>query len=140
MDIETRLLLKNTQAILAARNLETGGAVQRYIDSEVLRLSNPFVPFQGGQLIQSGISGSDIGSGEVRWNGPYARYLYYGKLMVAPSGSSWAKKGEKKHLTDKDLTYHRAPKRGAFWFERMKAAHRKDILRGAARIAGGRVK
>ena len=140
MDVETRLLLHATQTLLAARNLETGGAVQRYIDSEVLRLSDPYLPLRDGDLKRAGLDGTTIGSGEVEWKGPYARYLYYGKLMLSPSGSCWAKRGEKKHLTDKDLNFHGAPKRGSFWFERMKTAHRKSILKGAARIAGGRVR
>ena len=142
MDVETKLLLKSTQVLLAARNLEVGGVVQRYIDSEVLRLSDPYLPFQSSSagLKDAGLDGTTVGSGEVRWNGPYARYLYYGKLMLSPSGSSWAKHGEKKHLTDKDLNFHGAPKRGSFWFERMKTVHQKNILKGAAKIAGGRVR
>jgi len=141
VDIETRLILNNLQIILAFRNLEVGGRVQQYIDSEVLRLCDPYLPFQSasGGLKDAGINGTDIGSGTVKWNGPYARYLYYGKLMVGPNGSSWVKHGEKKHLTNRDLTYNGAPKRGSYWFERMKAAHLKGILQGAARIAGGRV-
>ncbi len=139
MDIETRLILNNLQTILAARSLQTGGQVQQYIDSEVLRLSDPYLPHNSGGLKDAGIDGTKIGSGQVIWNGPYARYLYYGKLMVGSNGSSWVRHGEKKHLTDKNLTYQGAPKRGSYWFERMKAAHRKEILKGAARIAGGRI-
>lgn len=138
MDIETRLILNNLQTILAVRGMEAGGRVQQYIDSEVLRLSAPYLPHSSGGLEDAGIDGTKVGSGQVKWNGPYARYLYYGKLMVGPNGSSWVKHGEKKHLTDKKLTYQGAPKRGSYWFERMKAIHRKEILRGAVRIAGGR--
>ena len=140
MDIETKLLLKSTQVLLAARNLEVGGAVQCYIDSEVLRLSDPYLPLRDGDLKRAGLDGTTVGSGEVEWKGPYARYLYYGKLMLSPSGSCWAKHGEKKHLTDKDLNFHGAPKRGSFWFERMKTVHQKNIVKGAAKIAGGRLK
>jgi hypothetical protein len=101
---------------------------QMYVDNEVLRLSDPYIPFQSGMLKKSGILGTEIGSGTVVWNAPYARYLYYGKAMggVAP-----------KHVLNKNLTYHGAPQRGAFWFERMKADKGKQILRGAARLAGG---
>jgi hypothetical protein len=101
---------------------------QIFVDSEVLRLSDPYIPFQSGMLKKSGILGTEIGSGTVVWNAPYARYLYYGKAMggVAP-----------KHILNKNLTYNGAPRRGAFWFERMKSDKGKQILRGAARIAGG---
>jgi hypothetical protein len=39
-----------------------------------------------------------------------------------------------KKLTDTNLTFHGAPKRGAFWFERLKADKKDQILRGAAKI------
>ena len=81
---------------------------------------------QSGMLKKLGILGTVPGSGEVVWNGPYARYLYYGKVMVGRAP---------KKLTDTDLTFHGAPKRGAFWFERMKVDKKDQILKGAAKVA-----
>lgn len=102
-------------------------AAQKFIDSEVLRLSAPYLPMQSGMLQKLGVLGTEIGSGEIVYLGPYARYLYYGKVMAGRAP---------KELTDKDLTFHGAPKRGAFWFERMKADKKDQILKGAAKIAG----
>lgn len=119
--------MRSLAQILESRGLETNGRVQRYIDSEVLRRCAPYAPFQQGALEQSGQSGTDIGSGEVVYNAPYARYLYYGKVMAGRAP---------KAVTDKDIRYSGAPKRGAFWFERMKADHLGDILKGAKREAG----
>ena len=52
----------------------------------------------------------------------YARFLYYGKLMVSPStGSAWAKPGEVKRPTQKDLKYSQAGT-GPEWFEKWKGA------------------
>lgn len=102
--------------------------IQKFIDNEVLRLSSPYMPMQSGMLQKLGVLGTEIGSGEVVYNGPYARYLYYGKVMVGRAP---------KQLTDKDLTFHGqsgSPSRGAFWFERMKADKKDQILRGAAKI------
>ncbi len=104
-------------------------AAQVFIDNEVLRLSDPYLPMQSGMLKKLGILGTIPGSGEVVWNGPYARYLYYGKVMVGRAP---------KKLTDKDLTFHggdESPPRGAFWFERMKADKKEQILRGAAKVS-----
>lgn len=112
---------------------------QEFVDSEILRLSAPYTPMQTSMLQKSGILGTIPGTGEVVWLAPYARFQYYGKVMVgAIYGSTWAGLGEPKILTDKNLIYHGAPKRGAFWFERMKADHKHEIVDGAARIAGGR--
>jgi hypothetical protein len=101
---------------------------QMFVDSEVLRLSSPYTPMQSGMLEKSSNLGTDIGSGEVVWNAPYARYLYYGKVMIGRAP---------KEVINVDLKFHGAPKRGAFWFERMKKDKGQQILDGAAKIAGG---
>lgn len=98
--------------IVEKRGLESGGPVQVFVDSEVLRLCDPYIPFRTGMLRDSGILSTTIGSGEVIYNTPYARRQYYEN-----KGSG---------------------KRGKLWFERMKADHRDDILNGAAKIAGGK--
>lgn len=103
-------------------------SAQRFVDSEVLRLSEPYLPFQSGTLRNLGIAGTIPGNGEVVWEGPYARYLYYGKVMVGRAP---------KQLTDRDLKFHGAPTRGAFWFERMFADKGKQIIAKARKIAGG---
>lgn len=105
------------------------GRAQVFVDSEVLRLSAPYIPFQTSMLQKSGILGTIPGEGVVTWIAPYARYQYYGKLMVGRAP---------KRLTNIDLTYHGAPMRGKLWFERMKADHKQYILDGARKLAGGK--
>jgi hypothetical protein len=89
---------------------------QKFVDSEVLRLSEPYVPLLTGMLIKTGILGTEIGSGTVQWIAPYARAQYYMKRKN-PSTTG--------------------PLRGPHWFERMKEVHKRTILEGARRIAGG---
>lgn len=128
----------DTTKFMQQHGLNIGGRTQQYIDSEVLRLSKPYVPFKTGTLADSGNNATQIGSGKVEWNAPYARFQYYGKVMVGEkSGSAWARLGEKKVVTDKDLTYHGGGLCGPFWVERMKADHLDEILQGAAKEAGG---
>lgn len=88
---------------------------QIFVDSEVLRLCSPLVPFQTGMLDKSGKLGTEIGSGEVRYIAPYAAVQYYNTSESRPYDAQ----------------------RGAKWFERMKAGHKKEILDGAKKIAGG---
>lgn len=54
-----------------------GGAVQRYIDSKVITICDPYVPYSDGKLKQSAIDNTVIGSGEVVYVAPYARAHYY---------------------------------------------------------------
>ena len=107
---------------------------QVFVDNEVIKLSVPFVPKRDGILIRSALIATNIGSGEVIYRTPYARYQYYGKLMVDPdTGSAWARPGVTKVLTNRDLNHAESP-RGRFWFEMMKEKHKLDILRGAKQI------
>jgi hypothetical protein len=89
---------------------------QKFVDSEVLRLCEPYVPLLTGMLVMSGILGTDVGSGEVAWIAPYARYQYY--------------------LTRKHAS-QTGPLRGPHWFERMKQVHGLHLAAGARKIAGG---
>lgn len=82
---------------------------QMIVDSEVLRYCSPLVPLRTGMLEKSGTLGTVIGSGEVEYAVPYARFQYY--------------------QTAQNRIYD--PRRGAKWFERMKPSHKKDILRAA---------
>lgn len=113
-------------------------SVQKYIDSEVIRLMVKYTPMRNGVLSKGAVLGTKIGSGKIIYAVPYARYQYYGKLMVSSTtGSAYAKGGESKVLTDKDLAYSTArhPLAQRLWFETMKHNHRDAILRGAARIS-----
>lgn len=101
--------------VIKKRGLDNSGMAQQFIDSEVLRLCDPYVPKDTGALIQSGIINTKIGSGKLCYRTPYARRWYY---MPAD--------------------FQDAPMRGNYWFERMKAQGGKDkILRGIRRITGG---
>ena len=131
-----KLEIKSTDVMLKARGLEPGGRVQKFIDNEMIKVMNPYTPRRNGVLIDSVTQHTVIGSGELEYGTPYDRYDYYGKLMVSPTtGSAWAKKGEKKVLTDKDIEFFGAPQRGPFWFERAKADKKDDILQGARKVA-----
>ena len=116
---------------------------QKFIDSECIRKMVKYTPARNLILSKAAVLETKIGSGRIVIASPYGRYQYYGKLMVSGvSGSPWAKKGEKKVLTDKDLQYSTArhPQAQRLWFEVMKKQHGEVILRGAARIAGGKPK
>ena len=112
--------------------------VQKYIDSECIRLMAQYTPMQTGMLQRNAITSIRIGSGKITYNSPYARYQYYGKLMVSSvTGSAWARYGESKVLTATDLNYSKRqhPKAQKLWFETMKTNHKQQILRGAAAIS-----
>lgn len=132
---EIKLVWKST---FGKENTERFTTVQKYVDSECIRLMVPYTPMRNGILQKGAVLGTKIGSGEIHYNIPYARYQYYGKLMVSSiTGSAFAARGESKVLTEKDLVYNKArhPLAQRLWFEAMKHNHKEQILRGAAAIA-----
>lgn len=90
--------------------------------------TNPFVPALTGSLAgRATVKGSTI-----QYPGPYARYLYYGKVMVDPeTGSTYAPKGATKTVTNKDLVFNKSMHQDAqaFWFEASKAVNLERWLR-----------
>lgn len=117
--------------------------VQQFIDSECIRLMGKYTPARNLILAKAATLGTKIGSGHIVYAVPYARYQYYGKVMISSvTGSAYAKHGESKVLTSKNLSYSKARHSlaQAMWFETMKAKHGGAILRGAAAIAGGKPK
>lgn len=135
-----KLDMKSDGQLTGERGLQPYERVQKFIDQEVIRLMDPYTPNLTGVLIKSSTTGTKIGSGEINQVAPYARYQYYGKLMVSSiTGSAWARHGEKKVMTDIDLVHNKSRNSlaGPFWFERMKADHKKNILEGARKVAGG---
>lgn len=122
----------------AKNKANTFSLAQKYVDSECIERMVQYTPMRNGMLFKSAKLGTVIGSGEIRYASPYARYQYYGKLMVSSiTGSAFAARGESKVLTEKDLVYNKArhPLAQRLWFETMKHNHKEQILRGAAAIA-----
>lgn len=118
--MKVNVKLNSAAKIKQLRGLDPGGKVQKYVDSEVLRRSDPYVPFLTGALKKSGFLGTKIGSGTVIYNAIYAHKNYYHNRGRGKQGTS------------------KGGLRGKYWFERMKADHLTDIVDGAKRKAGGK--
>lgn len=97
---------------------------------QIRKDTSPYVPALTGSLDKR----TRVDGGEIIYPGPYARYLYFGKLMVDPAtGSSYAQKGSTKVLTDKNLVFNKAMHGQAqsHWFEASKAENLEKWVRVA---------
>lgn len=136
--------------LLKKHNLEKGGLVQQTIDKSVIDWCQQYTPWQTGLLSTSAYSATTIGSGRVIYPGPYAHYMYYGEIYgpnipVFDDDSGvptrfYSPPNQKKHPTGRMMEYSQDvnPLAGSFWFERMKADHKEDILREAKKVAGAK--
>lgn len=133
---------KSLQAIYKGLGLEEKGKAQTFLDKTTAEYLQKYVSRKSGTQEKSIPIASNYGSGRITINVPYARFQAEGKVMVGiKSHSPWARKGERKIVTSKNLKYHSERLRGKHPFERMKADKRDSILlqtaKEARRISGG---
>ena len=74
------------------------------INQKIAELCDPYVPYESGDLASNTVI-TDKG---ITYKQPYARYQYWGKLMLSPTGSAFAHTDEKKHPTGIPLSYSHA--------------------------------
>lgn len=113
---------------------------QFWLDGQVMNDMVPYMPHRDGTFVNLTRMRSAAlqGTGKVVAGAPpQGRFLYEGKVMVDPvTGSPWARKGAKKVVTERPLTYSN-PKATLHWFDTAKDAHGKSWAKGVKRIAGG---
>lgn len=132
--LKVKRLDLSPEAVMNRRNFPTA---DRYLAQRLKAFCDPYVPMQTGHLKNS----AEVGADYVRYAGPYAAFQYGGVVMVGVrSGSPWARRGEKKHVTSRALSYHGGGKRGARWDRRMMAERGREYREDIANYIGGKAK
>lgn len=109
---------------------------QQWLGDRILEDCRSLMPLRTGSLQQR--SHTEDGGARVVFPGPYGRFQYGGKVMIDPdTGSPWARKGVKKVLTDRPLTYSN-PQATDHWFDAAKARHGDYWVTGAKKRIGGK--
>ena len=106
------------------------GRAESVLAQQVMKDTIPFVPALTGSLTER----TRVVGNEVIYPGPYARFLYYGKVMVDPAtGSTYAPKGGHKVTTDRNLVFNTTmhPQAQAHWFDASKAQNMEKWVRVA---------
>lgn len=103
---------------------------EHVLAEQIEKDNQPFVPAFTESITQR----TRVDGSAVIYPGPYARFLYYCKVMVDPNtGSTYAPKGGTKVLTDRDLVFSKAvhPQAQSHWFEASKAQNLDKWVRVA---------
>lgn len=95
-----------------------GGNIQKAVDKaqvvldeQVLKDSNYYIPMDTHNLEMSGVRSTEVGSGLVTWDTPYARRLYYNPQY--------------------DFSKDQNPNAQGLWFEQAKATRRTEWEKAA---------
>lgn len=105
---------------IARRMAGLAPKAEHIVAIQMAKDTEQYVPAQTKSLSnRTRVSGDTI-----IYPGPYARFLYYGKLMIDPkTGSPFAREGASKVITGKDLSISQSVhgKAQSHWFEASKA-------------------
>ena len=127
------------------------GDVQRFHTANVLRRIQRYLPYRSGATIKLMIAHSPVAEPFIHVDAPYARMLYYGKVMVDPetgaagflTANGWRfRKGGPKVVSDRDIQYDKTknPQAGPYWDRALLAAEgaamRQDLQYYVNRRAG----
>lgn len=140
---EININMQDVDTILKNHELHPNGKVQKFFTNEIMRISDDYVPFDGGVLKNSARNLGDA----ILYNTPYARYHWYGKLMVDPitkKGSffkegygHWSRPNTPKLLTTRNMNYKGSPTRGPRWVERAWVNNKDSIIKSTEEFIRG---
>ena len=122
-----KVKINSTNKILKDHGLDQDGRAVKFLRDDADRLMNPYIPMDNGMLRRNKTYPSNH---EIKYISSYSKVQYYGKLMLTKNGSSWAKKGEKKVVTNRNLKYHTSgtgPKWDKLMMQRNKNTLIKDL-------------
>lgn len=124
----------NFSAALMKKLREAGPKAAHAVAVQIEKDTEQFVPASGAPAGM--YSRTQVVDGQIIYPGPYARFLYNGKLMIDPeTGSAWAREGATKVVTGKDLDIkkHHHGKAQSHWFEASKAQNMEKWERVAGK-------
>lgn len=138
---EIELNLSSPDKMLGKLGINENGAAQRFFANELMKLSFSYMPFDSGML-QNSARLSNQGDAII-YDTPYARMMWYGKVMIDPALNAagfyipnvgWrSRKNVHKVVSNRDIKYQGAPRRGAFWLTRCFLDNRQALTNATAK-------
>ena len=130
---EVTLEMKTVNQLVKDKGLDKAGDVQAFHTQNVLRRIKRFMPFVTGVTYKVTVIQTDIRRPEIVTDTPYAKYLFYGKVMIDPkinaagfmTPEGWRSRiGATKVRTDRNLKYTKTknPKAGPRWDKALSAS------------------
>lgn len=108
----------------------TGPKTQLFMANEAKRLMDPYVPALNLTLAKNVRVYVENGRGIVHYQSPYARYQYYGKVMVSKRpGIKRSSKIVKRPEQTLNYTTVKHQKATSKWDQAMRTAHTEDLKR-----------
>lgn len=122
--------MKSANAAISDLGLDEHGAVQKFVTLSAKERMDDHAPSLTGAMRQA--AHTQESPPAVVYPSVQARFLYHGLYMIyEPTGSTWAPAGETKIVDPqmRELHFNEAPRRGAFWDQKMIAEQGDKFFR-----------
>ena len=146
------LRMNSIDQILKDKGLDPGGDIQVFHTQNVLHRIIRYMPYRTGATIKVTIAQTDVRKPRIITDVPFAKFLYYGKLMVDPvtgaagfqdkDGQWKSRNNVPKVKSNRPITYttSKNPQAGPYWDRALVAAEgaklTADLQRYINRKAG----
>ena len=124
---DVKVKINSANKIIKDHGLDSNGRVTEYLRDTVYRLYEPYVPRENGNLYRQ-VTFSNAYS--IKHIAPYSHYMYKGKKAIGASKP----KGIKRTISNQDMKYQGAPKRGPEWDKRMMNDRGKEVCKDVERF------
>lgn len=142
MNFEIQANMPSVNEVIERFGLDENGIVQKTIDQQFIHFMRLKMPLDSGVLMANTRSPR---GGLVQVQTPYAHYQNEGILYVDSitgkgafhdpiSGRFWSRPNTKKIASNRKLTYHGGPNRGAHFVERTITENQDDIAKSAQEV------
>ena len=122
MKANIKVKMNSTNKIIKDHGLDDNGRVTKYLRDTVDRFCDPYVPFANGALKNNKVYPNNH---SIKYVSPYAHYHYKGKKAIGASRP----KGVKRTISNMNMKYQGAPKRGPEWDKRMMNDRGKEVAK-----------
>ncbi len=122
MRFEVELKLDNVNQIINNLGFQENGPVNERFRDIADKFMDPYIPFETG-ILKNNKRYPDKSS--ILYATPYAHYHYKGKKAIGPSRP----KGIRRTISNEDMRYQGAPKRGPEWDKRMMNDKEQEVLK-----------
>lgn len=130
--------INSPSKIIKNKGLNASGDAQKFHTANVLRRIKRYMPFVSGMTYKITMTQTNISKPVIVTDTPYAKYLFYGKVMIDPktgvagfmTPEGWrSRKGCVKVLTGRNLEYNKLknPQAGPRWDKALSAAEGKAM-------------
>ena len=122
MRLDVKVKINDTKKIIKDHGLDENGRVTEFLRDDVYRLYEPYVPRENGNLYRQVAFPNNY---SIKHISPYSHYHYKGKKAIGTSRP----KGVKRVISNEDMKYQGAPKRGPEWDKRMMNDRGREVCK-----------